>query len=29
MLPDGVESDVVVIDRAGKLLARTDGEDVR
>ncbi|MEC8292368.1 MAG: cobalt-precorrin-5B (C(1))-methyltransferase [Pseudomonadota bacterium] len=29
MLPDGVESDVVVIDRAGKLLARTDGEEVR
>ncbi|CUH65482.1 cobalt-precorrin-6A synthase [Thalassovita autumnalis] len=26
MLPDGVECDVVVIDRAGKLLARTDGE---
>lgn len=26
MLPVGVESDVVVIDRAGKLLARTDGE---
>jgi len=29
MLPDGVESDVVVIDRAGKLLARTDGEGVQ